>query len=82
MAALDQFRTLTARVRSYLHQHPDVLPGRVLVKVADAGGLEAYAVTLGVQDDPHLFTYLCVFYLECHRLCDMGRAWVPYQPPP
>jgi hypothetical protein len=80
MAALDRYRDLVARVRAYLHHHQELLPGMVLAQVAAYGGVEGYAVALGVQDNFDQFAYLLVFYLECHRLCDMGRGWEPYQP--
>jgi hypothetical protein len=58
----------------------ELLPGMVLAHVAAHGGIEGFAVALGVQDDFDQFAYLLVFYLECHRLCDLGKGWVPYNP--
>jgi hypothetical protein len=80
MAALAYFVALTQAVRNYLHQNPDVLPAMVLAHINAQGGLASFAVALGVADDMDEFLYLATLYLECHRLCDLGRGWVPYQP--
>jgi hypothetical protein len=80
MAALGYFIALTQQVRAFLLENQDVLPAMVLAHINAQGGLASFAVALGVQDDMHEFLYLATLYLECHRLCDLGRGWVPYQP--
>jgi hypothetical protein len=80
MAAADHFRGLTEGVRIFLQQHPELLPGMTLAVVAAHGGIFGFAAFLGIEDDWDQFMYLVAFYLECHRLCDLGRGWVPYQP--
>jgi hypothetical protein len=80
MAALAYFVALTQQVRAFLLENQDVLPAMVLAHINAQGGLSSFAVALGVQDDMHEFLYLATMYLECHRLCDLGRGWVPYQP--
>jgi hypothetical protein len=80
MAAAEHFMALTESVRIFLHQHPELLPGMTLAVVAAHGGIQGFATFLGIDDDWDQFMYLVAFYLECHRLCDLGRGWVPYQP--
>jgi hypothetical protein len=80
MAALEHFRYVTGRVRSFLFNNPDILPGNVLVSMAADGGIEAHAVNLGFHRDMDDLIYLAAFYIECLRLCCMGRGWVPYDP--
>jgi hypothetical protein len=80
MAALARYQDLVAQVRDYLYHTPELLPGMVLAHVAAHGGLESFAVALGIENNAEQFAYTVVFYLECHRLCDIGRGWVPYQP--
>jgi hypothetical protein len=80
MAASEHFRALTELARSFLRQHPELLPGMTLAVVAAHGGLDGFAQFLGIEDDWDQYIYMVAFYLECHRLCDLGRGWVPYQP--
>jgi hypothetical protein len=80
MAALARYQDLVAQVRAFLYHNPELMPGMVLAHVAAFGGLESFAVALGIENNAEQFAYMVVFYLECHRLCDLGRGWEPYQP--
>jgi hypothetical protein len=68
MAALEHFRYMTGRVRTFLFNNPDILPGNVLISMAAGGGLEAHAVDLGFHRDIDDLIYLVAFYIECAPL--------------
>jgi hypothetical protein len=80
MAASRYWRMLTIECRRYLESHPNVIPSWFVGVVAAHGGLEHFAAEFHLDERFEDYNILLAFYWECHRLCDLGRGDIPYNP--
>jgi hypothetical protein len=80
MAAIHYWMGVVVEARRFLEANQDLTPAGYVGLVNGFGGPFHFAAHLGATDDWDDFVFLLVLYWECHRLCDLARGDVPYNP--
>jgi hypothetical protein len=80
MAAAAYWMAIVVEVRRFLEANQDLIPAQYIGLVNGLGGPFHFAAELGAADSWEDFVFLLALYWECHRLCDLGRGDVPYNP--